>query len=163
MSTDEVWKHITHIPLVALPRVFIICPLSSIPPRTTLLFWSEPWMQFWHVFGLTRAERNGEGTTTRGGDKPCPFQRGLEERVMSENHTGFCRGKVCLFQLYNSGANETNTYMFLKMKMHWDETGRILILEGHHQDKSTKPDDSVYCPQSTNSDISIWSRIPELC
>lgn len=39
------------------------------------------------------------------------------EEVTSENHTGFCRGKVCLFQLYNSGANETDTYVFLKMKM----------------------------------------------
>ena len=73
-------------------------------------------------FDSLKAERNGEGATTRGDHRPYPFNRGLEERVRSENYTGFGRGKVCLFQLSNS-VNETNTYLFLKMKMHWDETG----------------------------------------
>ena len=68
-------------------------------------------------FDSLKAERNGEGATTGGDHKPYPFNGGLEERVRSENYTGFGRGKVCPFQLSNS-VNETNTYLFLKMKMH---------------------------------------------
>lgn len=76
-------------------------------------------------FDPLKAERNEQGVTTRGDGKHFPFNRGPEERVLPENQTGFCRGKVCLLQLYNSGANETDTYMFLKIKMHWDETGLV--------------------------------------
>lgn len=111
------------IPLVALPGVFIICSLSFIPLRTTLLFWSESWMRFQACLLIhSRWKGMGMGQPQGKITNLVLFSGVWRKSYLWKSHW-VCQRESLPLPTFQLRANEMDTHLFWNMKMHWDERG----------------------------------------